>query len=191
MPSPFHPEGLYCSWTSLVHCQAVGEIDHLIFGTMDYQHRRGYLRYLVNAGGWKRKNSAQFVTLIFTQLKKVSLTTGTHPAYHCVFLNSYKTLKLCPNDMEQRLLPKRMCKLEPVLPLRRQFWWQEARMGSSANKVWHLKHQRVVYLSKKSLQKAGERQIRFHETCYQCGLCITHYHLPIQQISNQLTTFQS
>lgn len=50
MPSPFHPEGLYCSWTSLIHGQAMGEIDHLIFGTVDDQHRRGHFRDLVNAG---------------------------------------------------------------------------------------------------------------------------------------------
>lgn len=55
MPSPFHPEGLYCSWTSLVHGQAMGEIDHLVFGTVDDQHRRGHFRDLVNAGGRKRK----------------------------------------------------------------------------------------------------------------------------------------
>jgi len=74
MPSPFHPEGLNRSWTSLVHGQAVGEIDYLVFGTMDYQHRRGHLGYLVNAGGVEKKNRAQLGALTFMPSRKVSLT---------------------------------------------------------------------------------------------------------------------
>lgn len=66
MTSPFHPEGLYCSWTSLIHGQAVGEINYLIFGTMDYQHRRGYFRYLVNAVDGKEKHSSVWGFIFYT-----------------------------------------------------------------------------------------------------------------------------
>lgn len=75
MPGPFHPEGLHGSRASLVHGQAVGEVDHLVFGTVDHQHGRGHFRDLVNAGGWKKKKIAQFGS--FTPLKKARLTIDT------------------------------------------------------------------------------------------------------------------
>lgn len=117
MPSPFHPEGLHGPRTSLVHGQAVGEIDHLVFGTVDYQHRRGYFRDLVNAGEMeKKRNRAQLGALTFTPSQKASLTIDTRPSYHCTFLSVCKMLELCPRDMEPGSLPKCTWKQEPALP---------------------------------------------------------------------------
>lgn len=45
------PEGFHCSWALLVHCKTMGKINHFILSTMNYQHGRSYLGYLVNA--WK------------------------------------------------------------------------------------------------------------------------------------------
>lgn len=53
MPGPFNPQGLHGSGTALVHGQAVGEINDLILCPMNDQHRRGDLRYLVNAANRK------------------------------------------------------------------------------------------------------------------------------------------
>lgn len=160
MPSPFHPEWLYCSWTSLVHRQAVGEIDHLIFGTMDHQHRRGDFRYLVNAGEGKGKHCSVCGLIIHAR-----------SAYQCLFLTGCKTLELCPNNKGRSLLPKCMCKMEPTLPLlsHLQLWWPEAPMCSGGNQVWHLNHQWAVHLSQKPLRKPTERQMGFNEMYYQRG----------------------
>ena len=49
MPGPFDPEGLHGSGAALVHGQAVGEVDDLVLGPMNDQHRRGDFRDLVNA----------------------------------------------------------------------------------------------------------------------------------------------
>lgn len=125
--------------------------------------------------GREKENVAQSVAFIFMQLKKASLTIHTPSAYQCLLLAGYKTLELCPNNKEQGLLPRCVCKMEPALPLlsHLQLWWPEAPMGSVANKVWHLKHQWVVHLSQKPLRKPAERQIGFNETCHQRG----HYAL--------------
>jgi hypothetical protein len=48
MPSPFNPQGLHSSGTTLVHGKAMGEVDDFIFCSMNDQHGRGDFRYLVN-----------------------------------------------------------------------------------------------------------------------------------------------
>lgn len=53
MPSPLNPQGLHSTGTALIHRQAMGEIDDLILGTVNDQHRRGDFRYLVNAAKQK------------------------------------------------------------------------------------------------------------------------------------------
>lgn len=43
-----HPKGLDCTGAALVHGQAMGEVNHLILCTVDYQHWRCHLGHLVN-----------------------------------------------------------------------------------------------------------------------------------------------
>lgn len=45
-----HPQGLHGARAALVHGQAVGEVDHLVLGTVDHQHWGCHLGHLVNTG---------------------------------------------------------------------------------------------------------------------------------------------
>ncbi|KAA8585659.1 hypothetical protein FQN60_004353, partial [Etheostoma spectabile] len=43
-----HPQGLDGTGAALVHGQAVGEVDHLVFRAVDHEHRGCHFRHLVN-----------------------------------------------------------------------------------------------------------------------------------------------
>lgn len=44
----FHPQGLDGTGAALVHGQAVGEVDHLVFRAVDHKHRGRHFGHLVN-----------------------------------------------------------------------------------------------------------------------------------------------
>lgn len=44
-----HPQGLHRTRATLIHSQAVGEVDHLVLCAMDHQDWRRHLGNLVNA----------------------------------------------------------------------------------------------------------------------------------------------
>lgn len=99
MPSPFHPEGLHRAGTSLVHGQAVGEVDDLVFGPVDHQHRRGDFRDLVNAGGYKGEQGSVWGCKL--HIVKESLAMDTRSSCQGLLVNGCKMLELCPGHREQ------------------------------------------------------------------------------------------
>lgn len=53
--SSLHPKRLDCTGTALIHGQAVGEVDDLIFCTVDYEHWGRHLGHFVNTVKGKRQ----------------------------------------------------------------------------------------------------------------------------------------
>lgn len=56
---PLHPQGLDSTGAALVHGQTMGEVDHLVLGTVDHQHRGRHFGHLVNTGEDKQKGEIQ------------------------------------------------------------------------------------------------------------------------------------
>lgn len=68
VPSPFHPEGLHCSGTPLVHRQPMGEVDDLILRTVNDQHGGGDLGDLVDTARQKGRERALLVKLMYLRM---------------------------------------------------------------------------------------------------------------------------